>query len=349
VTLPWYATREMVKSALDIMETARANGQIDRALDAGARQVEGLTHRRFYPWTGTRYFDWPNGQYSEAWRLWLGVNELISINSVVVAGTTLPESGYLPRRSDDRDEAPCTHLEVDLASSSAFSSGSTHQRQIAITGVFGEGADETPAGALAETLDASETGVDISDSAAIGIGDLIRVDDERMIVTGKTMLTTGQALQTPLTALNNNVTLAVTDGAAYSADEVILLDSERMLIGDIAGNNLTVRRAWDGSTLAAHTGSTIYAPRTLTVERGALGTAAAAHSSSAALHRHRPPGPVRDLNLAYAINQLLQEGAGYARVAGSGDNAREFTGRGIAALEDAVRTRYGRMARLEAV
>ena len=71
--------------------------------------------------------------------------------------------------------------------------------------------------------------------------------------------------------------------------------------------------------------------------------------SAAAIVRHQPPSLIRDLNTAYAINQLLQEGAGYARVGGSGDNAREFTGRGIAALESAVRARYGRMARLEAV
>ena len=47
-----------------------------------------------------------------------------------------------------------------------------------------------------------------------------------------------------------------------------------MLITDIAGNNLIVKRQKSGSTLAAHTGSTIYAPRQVTITRGDLGTTA---------------------------------------------------------------------------
>ena len=347
MTEPWYTTRETVKSALDIQETARSNRQVDRAIESGARNVEGLTHRRFYPELRTMTWDWPNWQYAEPWRLWLGENELISITTMTAGGVTIAAADRLLRPDYG---PPYTHIELNLGSSASFGGGSTHQRTISVYGLYGFRADETAAGALAEALDASETAVDVTDSAAVGVGDILRVDSERMTVTGRSMLDTGQNIGANLTASNAATTVAVTNGAAYSVDEVLLVDAERMLVEDIAGNNLIVKRAWDGSVLAAHTsGADIYAPRTLTVTRSALGTTAATHTSAAAIVRHQPPSLIRDLNTAYAINQLLQEGAGYARVGGSGDNAREFTGRGIAALESAVRARYGRMARLEAV
>ena len=55
----WYCTREDVKRALDVKETVQSNGQIDRRIAASTDSIEGLCHRRFYPWTGTRYLDWP--------------------------------------------------------------------------------------------------------------------------------------------------------------------------------------------------------------------------------------------------------------------------------------------------
>lgn len=59
ISTPCYATREEVKSALDIKQTARNNDQVDRAIDSASRAVEGLLHRVFYPTFDTRYVDWP--------------------------------------------------------------------------------------------------------------------------------------------------------------------------------------------------------------------------------------------------------------------------------------------------
>lgn len=344
----WYATRESVKSALDSAETARNNGQVDRAIESASRSVEGLLKRKFYPWTGTRYFDWPDLRRGRPWRLWLDENDLVSVTSLVAGGTTIPAADYFLEPANEGP--PYTNVQIDLASSSAFAAGSTHQRAIAITGVYcGCPADEAAAGALAEALDISETAVDVTDSAAVGIGDIIRVDSERMIVTGKTMLTTGQTLQAALTASSADVSVAVTTGSAYAAGEVILLDSERMLVVDVAGNTLTVKRAWDGSVLATHSGSTIYAPRTLTVTRGALGTTAATHDTAAAVRRHEVPGLVRELCIAEAINTIQQETSGYARTIGSGENEREAGGRGLAGIRSDARARFGRKARTGAV
>jgi hypothetical protein len=137
--------------------------------------------------------------------------------------------------------------------------------------------------------------------------------------------------------------------SAYTPDEVLLLDSERMLITDVS-SVLTVKRAWDGSTLAAHTAPTVYAARTLTVQRGALGTTAATHASAAPAYRWDPPGPVNALTIAEAMEQLLQEQAGYSRtVKTSGGRTVAADTSGLGALRDQVYTSHGRKARAGAV
>jgi hypothetical protein len=348
MTRVWYCTREDVKHATATEETAWNNTQIDRAIAAASEAIEEpLTHRRFYPQIATRYFNWPNDQYARPWRLWLDKNELISVTSLVVGGAAVASSDYL--LEPNTDGPPFTSIEIDLDSSASFSGGSTHQRAIAITGVFGYRADEAPAGALAEALDDSETSVDVTNSALIGVGQLIKVDSERMQVTGKSMLTTGQTLQTPMTAEDNNESCIVSNGALFAAGETILLDTEKMLVEEIAGNTLIVKRAQDGTTLAAHTGSTIYAPRTLTVERGVLGTTAATHLTATAITKHVPPALVRDLCIAEAQNTLYQEASGYARQIGRGETARELFARGLRDLRKDVRESLARRARKRAV
>lgn len=353
MTTPWYATREEIKAELDVKETARSNARIDRALADATEAVHGQLHRVFYPTVATRYFDWPPRSVVTPWILRLNSSEVISVTSLVSGDVTIDNADYFLRRADDSDEPPYTRIELNLDSNATFGNGSTYQRDIAVTGLFGYRNDETTAGTVVEALDASETGVDVdaATSAAVGVGSLLRIDSERVIVTGRSNLDTGQTVGgSGLTNQNNAVTVTVQSGAAFAAGETILIDSERMLVEDIAGNTLTVRRAWDGSTIAAHSvGATIYAPRTLTVTRGALGTTAAAHSNAATVYRWDPPGPVRQLCVAEALTDLLQGRSGYARTAGSGEGEREASGRGLNDLRSRVYTSHGRKARVRSV
>jgi hypothetical protein len=349
---PWLASREEVKAELDVRETARSNARIDRALADATEAVHGLCHRVFYPVLATRYFDWPNGQYARPWRLWLDANEVISVTALTSGGVTIAASDYF--LEPNAYGPPYNRIEIDLDSNAAFGGGDTHQRDIGVTGLYaGCPLTETQTGATIEALDDSETGIDIdaATSATIGVGSLLRIDSERVIVTGRANLDTGQTLGgSGLTNQNNIVTVPVQSGAAFAAGESILIDSERMLVEDIAGNNLTVRRAWDGSTIAAHSvGATIYAPRTLTVARGALGTTAASHNSGATVYRWDPPGPARQLCIAEALVDLLQGRSGYARTAGSGESEREVSGRGLKDLRDRVYVSHGRKGRVRAV
>lgn len=350
----WYATREDVMRALDSKETARNSGQIDRALESAARGVEALCHRRFYPETDTRYFDWPNGQYARPWRLWLDDHEVISVTTLSSGGTTIVAADYF--LEPNRSGPPYNRLEIDLDSNAAFSSGDTHQRAISITGLFGYSNNETTVGtttAAVSSTTATTVAVNGAASALLGVGSVLRIDSERILVTGRTQLDTSQNVGgAGLTAQANSVSLTVTDGTAFAIDEILLVESERLLVVDIAGNTLTVKRSWDGSVLAAHAaGVDIYAPRTLTVTRGALGTTAATHSSGTSVVRWDPPGPVRQLAIAEAINTLTLESVGYSLVLRSGETGSERNRdqRGLAALRDQVYTSHGRKARTRAV
>ncbi|MFD9256930.1 hypothetical protein [Streptomyces sp. NPDC059538] len=348
----WYATREDVMRAVDSKETARNAGQIDRGLEAASRNIEALCHRIFYPQIATKSFDWPNSQHAAPWRLWLDANELISVSAVSSGGTIISTADVLLEPNEYGP--PYNRLELNLGSSAAFGGGATHQRDITITGLYGYRDDESQLGVTAEALDASETGLDVdgTTAAAVGVGSLLRIDDERMTVTGRTMLDTGQNLGADLDAKASTVTAPVASAIGFAVGEIILIDAERMLIVDIAGTNLIVRRGWDGSVLAAHTtGADIYAPRTLTVHRGACGTTAAAHNLAADVHRWDPPGPVQSLTIAEVLNGLGLEQASYSVVLRAGETGSERTRdmRGLQGLRTQVYDAYGRKARLRGV
>lgn len=274
------------------------------------------------------------------------------LTTLTSGGVTIPSTDYF--LEPNRSGPPFNRLEIDLDSSAAYGGGDTHQRNIAVTGLWGYRNTETAVGALAEALDASETAVDVNGAAAaaLGVGSILRVDSERMLVTGRRMLDTGQNVGgSGLTAQANSVTVTVADGTAFAVDEILLIESERMLIVDIAGNNLTVIRAWDGSVLAAHAAAVdIYAARTLTVRRGALGTTAATHSTATSVVRWEPPGLVRDLVIAEVINRVTNEQAGYARTrrtsGGLSSNDQAKTARDLPMLREQTYSACGRKARL---
>jgi hypothetical protein len=353
---PVYATREDVQRATDSKLTARNAGQIDRALQSASRDVESLCHRVFYPEIGTRYFDWPDSQYGTPWRLWLDDSELLSLNSLSSGGVTIDLADVL--LEPNRSGPPYNRIELNTGTAASFSGGDTPQRNVAAAGLWaGSPLTETTVGALAgavATTTATQVTVNGPASALLGVGSIIRVDTERMLVAGRSMADTGQNLGTDIDQQIKTVTIPVASGAAFAADEVILIDGERMLIVDIAANTLIVKRAWDGSANAAHaSGADVFAPRTLTVERGALGTTAATHSDAAPVVRWDPPGPVRLLTIAEAINTVIMEQAGYSKVLRSGESGgsseRNRDQKGVERLRQQVYDSHGRKGRVRAV
>lgn len=337
-------------SSPDIKASAYASARIDSEIEQASRTVDKLCHRVFYPWVGTRYFDFPNYQDARSGRLWLDENEIISVTTFTSGGTTIPSTDYFLEPINTGP--PFRSINIDRASTSALSMGTagTAQRSQAITGVFGYDLNEDSVGTLAaavSTTSATTITTTVPTNGPIGVGSLLRIDSERMQVTEKTFISSTQS--GTLTANMNAQSLAVSDGTVFVIGEELLIESERVLVLAIAGNTLTVQRQWNGSTLAAHVAALIYWPRQFTVTRGVYGTTAATHLISAPVARHVYPGPIRELALAYALDGFFQIGSGMARTVGSGENERQFSASALRALEERVYGGYGRKVRRYAV
>lgn len=347
-----YCTREMVQRELGFSDTVRLNTRVDRACRAGARDLEALCHRVFYPTTDARSFDLPVGG-----TLWLYEHELAGTpTSIVTGGTTLTTADYILQPESG---PPYRWIDINTSGATSWQSGNTPQDSTVITGPYGGSADTEPAGATAASVaTASTTTMDVTDSTLIGVGDLLTVESERMIVTGKTYITTGVTTSgSDLTANKAGVSVPVSSGAGIIAGETILIDSERMFVESVAGNTLTVTRAEQGTVLAAHTsGATVYAPRRLTVTRGATGTTAATHTTvGTAITRNLPPALIAEGNMALAVNFLQQGSAGYAASLGTGNrrnpsgNQRDAPGGALQELMERIYTAHGRKTRSRAV
>jgi hypothetical protein len=332
-----------VKSALDIKETARNYAQIDRAIASASRFIDGLCDRTFYPELATKYFDWPSlvdRSVTVPWRLWLGQHEIVSVVSLTSGSVTIPATDYF--LEPNGQGPPYDRIELDLSDSSSFGQGPGYQHDIALRAWFGFDDVTEVKGALSGTIGSTVTSITVTDGT-IGVWDLLTVDSEKMIVTGKSWTATSDTVNSALTSSMADDAVLCDDGTAYTAGEVIALDSEKMLVVDILGNALVVKRAWDGSTLAAHSsGTEIYAKRTLAVSRAAVGTSAAGHLDGVAVSRQVYAEGVHSYCVALALDGLLQEQSGYSRQVGAGDNAREATGAGLKAVQMQVLNTYGR-------
>lgn len=354
----WYATREEVMDAFDVKEAANRFAQVDSAIASASDDIDGWLNRHKHgcaPTVATRYFDWPSQNYSRAWRLWFDENELISATEITAAGETLTENTDIflePVNSGP----PYTYAEINLNSQSSFDNAGTRQRAISIEGVWGLGDDQKPAGTLATAVNASVTSWDVSDASLVGVGSLVSAGTERVRVTGRSALTTGQTLSTDMDELDSDRELTVASGSAINQGEVITVDTERMKVLAVTGNTVLVQRAWDGSPLAAHSsGATVYADRRLTVVRAAQGTTAASHSQGATLTVWEVPDLVRDLCRAEAITRLEQEFSAYGGRVFSDEAERDasgtevVSGRGLTDVRKACARRYKRKFRKRAI
>lgn len=354
----FYCTREEVMDAFDVKESSNRSAQVDAAIAGASDSIDAWLNRHKHglaPRSATRYFDYPRRDGGGAYRLWFDENTLVSASAFTAGGTTIASSDYFLEPVNSGP--PYTYVEIDLDSSASFTNTGTHQRAVAITGVWGVNNDQTAAGALENAVaSTSTTTVDVTNGKLIGVGSVITVDSERMLVVERGSLSTGQTLASAMNALNNDQTVDVSDGTLFQVGEQLLIDSERMKIRDIAGNNLTVERAYGGSTLAAHSlGATVYVYRRLTVERGALGTTAATHLDAASVTVWDVPSIVRQLCKAEAISTLEQEWSAYGGRVYSDEAERDssgtevVSGRGLTDLRKQCARRYKRKFRKAAI
>lgn len=354
----FYCTRESVQDAFDVREAAHRSTQIDNAIRSASDDVDAWLKRHKHglaPTDATRYFSWPTGDYSPAWRIWLDENELITATTVTAGGVAIPSTDYFLEPVNSGP--PFTYIEIDLTSSASFTNSGTYQRAVTIVGTWGINNDQKPGGTLTAAISSTTaTTADVSDSSLVGVGSVMLVDSERMLVTGKSAIDSTQNLASSMDELDSDRTVDVTDGTQFHVGELILIGSERMRIVDIAGNNLTVFRAYDGSALASHSASAdVYVYRRLTVERGALGTTAATHLINSTVTTWEVPDLVEDLTRATAITTLEQEWSAYGARVYSDEAERDssgtevVSGRGLTDVRRACVRRYGRKFRKAAI
>lgn len=346
---PWYCTREAVLEAVGASYTSRIAKLIDRQIGMACDAIDGKLHRRFYPEYRTFKLDYPNWQLAPTWTLWLESNEIISLQSLTSGGHSIPTNAVLPRRSDDIDEPPYDQLQIDLSTSYAFSASTTWQQAVEIEALTGYNATNTSLGVanLASTLNSSAVIAIFEPSDGIyniGVGRLLLIDNEYIILTERSNVDTGDELQSAMAAQPNAVTVAVTDGTAFARGELLTIGSERMRIVDIVGNNLIVDRAIHGSILSTHSMSdTVYAARQFNLLRGQLGTTSAEHSTADIVYAHDVPPLIEELATALAVTGTEQSSAGYARNVGTETSQRDTDAPGLTALWVAAKTTYGRV------
>lgn len=345
-----YCSREDVQRSPDFKDSAGFAGRIDRAIQSVSDIIEDHLHRTFYPADTTYKFDWPGG-YSAPWRLWLNQWDLLALTQVQSPqGTTIPLASVIPRPVNRKPGRPYRYIELDRSASAFFNAGSTPQLAIWVTGTWGFCNDTDAAGTLtAAVSSAGATSIAVSDASKMGVGNLLVIGTERLLVTGRTFADTSVSFGGVQTADDSDQIVSVPDATLFAIGEELRIDSERLLITDIMGNFLIVTRGWNGSLLGAHTGGTIYAARSLTVARGQYGSTAATHLQNDAVTRHRVPPGIRDLAIAESINRVLQETGGYSRTTGEADAQQSAPGDGLAGLWDEAMTSYGRKARSRAV
>jgi hypothetical protein len=313
-----YCTLEQVKAAINVTAPAINDAQIVREISAASAIIDADMRRpagAFWPVTDTRFFDWMDHQYSLTWRLWLNGNDMAAAPTQVTSGGVDITAGVLARNGVDDSTAPFTYLETNLATDATFMSTATYQRAIAVTGLFLAVPLVEAAGGTLAVVNASAVTAVCSNGSAVGVGSVLRVDTERMLVTDKVPATSGQTLQADMAATNAANTVVVSNGAMFFAGELLTVDGEQMLIQVVAGNNLLVKRSWNGTPLATHlTGATVYVSRQLTLVRGVLGTTAASHAANAPIAVHVTPAGVQTLALAETLRLLGLERAGYTLV-----------------------------------
>lgn len=331
-----YVTREEVYDAMDFKGSIVSARKIDSAIAAASRSIETLVDRKFYPVIATKYFSAPSGTV-----LWFETPDmLISATTVTSGGQTISSNDYFLEPINYGP--PYNRLELDLGSDSFFNTQDTTQRQVAITGTWGYDLNLEAATVLIASPGSSTAYVDVLDSRAVGIGNLLKINSEYLEVTEKQLTDTGLNT-TALTAQKSAETITGITAGTIFPDEVIQIDSEQMKVKSVAGTTITVDRAFGGTTLAAHdAGADIYAYKRLTVSRGVNGSNAASHSSTDVVYKVTYPADIVELCLAEAVSTLQQRLSGYGRTVGSGDNLREAKGSALAQMRSAVVKNYRR-------
>lgn len=195
---------------------------------------------------------------------------------------------------------------------------------VEVTGQWGKWSETQLLGeTVTQLIDAAD--ISVTNGSKLSAGMILLVENEQQLVTGygtPTQITSKINLVDGIDTGDDEMT--IDNGADVYEGETIRIGLEKMLVMQIAGNVIAVKRGWEGTKQAVHANdSEIYVYRTYTVERAVNGTTAAAHGAVAA-YRYVVPRDVRELTIQIAVLIKRKEEAGFAGKVGGGPDGEIF-------------------------
>jgi hypothetical protein len=266
-----------VKSEAKVMRYIRgASQEIDRDLGA------------FIPYTASCKV-WVTGN---DWTRLL-VPPLLSVTSIDNDGTVLATTDWIGRPVQRAwEHGPYYYLDLDPDGSVAEWASD----DLTIVGKWGMYDYSVSLGFSASLAAVDTATLAIADGSKLSPGMVLLIESEQLLVESTSTTTTDSTadLAEDVDA-TSETEITITDGTKVAVGEVIKVGFEQMLVLDIATNELQVERAYNGTSMAAHTsGAGVLVFRTFNVKRGINGTTAAIHSSKA-VYQYQAPADVNYL------------------------------------------------------
>jgi hypothetical protein len=206
----WYCSRDDLMDALKL-DDHLDSAQIDATIEAVSRSIDEYCGRWFYPRTMTRYFSPTCG------RSLLLDADLLSVTTLKIDqdGSRAYATDWVTTDYDllpldaPNGSVPRPYWEIAVTPyAQQFFWQRT--RAVQIVGTWGYyDVRERSAAVAAEILDASETGLDVSDGTLFGVGHTLRIDNEQVFVSAITNDTL-----TVVRGVNGTTADAHADGAA---------------------------------------------------------------------------------------------------------------------------------------
>lgn len=214
--LNWYVTRTLVKDALNIPAADTGDDdQLDAVIEAVSRGIEEYCGRWFYPAVETRYYT-----ARESGRLI--VDDLLSITTLktdddgngVYENTWAATDYHLMPFNALSEKPPSPYWLLRTTPDGNYSFPST-EKGVQLVGSFGRyDVRRTSSATLAENLDTTETGVDVSSGTAFEVGQTILIGTEQMWISAISSNTL-----TVTRGVNGTTAAVATSGAAIQIYE----------------------------------------------------------------------------------------------------------------------------------
>ena len=152
-------------------------------------------------------------------------------------------------------------------------------------GAFG-GASTNP---LTTTLDASaesdttqiannDTKISMDSVTGLAANDILDIRGEFVLIASGFPKTDAVNMGSGLgNNAGSDTTLTVDTGGSFASGDIVLVGTEKMKVTNVSSNDLTVTRAFSGTTIASHADDAVVTNLSLSVTRGHGGTTAVAH------------------------------------------------------------------------